>query len=369
MINFKEELFMSLIISSFMGANSPLGFCSFFEDIYNPYKNHHPYIIKGGPGTGKSTLMKKVARIAQEKGFDTELIYCSSDPQSLDGIIVKDLDLSLIDGTSPHVLEPRFPGAVENIVNTGDFWDKKKLSEKSDKIRSLTLENSIHHRRSARYLAAAGAVNDENMRLIHSFVKEDKINGFALRFASRELPRKKKAPAGKRIRRFISGITPEGVVFLNDTVSALASRIIGIKDDFGAVAPLLCQRIGDTAIKNGYDVIFCQCPMKPKGDCEHIIIPGISLALITLKKEHPINLSCDRIIHSARFMHEGADDYKRQIRWSKKICSHLISESINSLKNAKAVHDRLEKEYIEAMDFSALNDYTDILTEEIFSSL
>ncbi len=360
---------MSLITSSFMGANSPLGFCSFFEEIYNPYKNHHPYIIKGGPGTGKSTLMKKVARIAMEKGLDTELIYCSSDPESLDGIIVRELDVSVIDGTSPHVIEPKFPGAVENIINTGDFWDKKKLKEKSDKIRSLTLENSIHHRRSARYLAAAGAVNDENIRLAHSFIKEDKINGFALRFAARELPRKKNSSPGRRMRRFISGITPDGVIFLNETVTALATRIIGIRDEYGAVSPLLCQRIGEIAIRNGYDVIFCQCPMKPKGDCEHIIIPRMNLALITLKKEHPTDLSCDRIIHSKRFMHEGIDAYKQKIRWSKKICSHLISESINSLKNAKAVHDRLEKEYIEVMDFHALNDYTDIITEEIFSSL
>lgn len=369
MKNLKEELYMSLIISSFMGANSPLGFCSFFEEIYNPYKNQHPYIIKGGPGTGKSTLMKKVAKISAEKGLDTELIYCSSDPGSLDGVIVKDIGVCVIDGTSPHVLEPKFPGAVENIINTGDFWDKKTLKKKSDIIRSLTLENSIHHRRSARYLAAAGAVNDENIRLAHSFIREDKINGFALRFAAREMPRKKNSPPGKRSRRFISGITPNGVVFLSGTVSALATRIIGIRDEYGAASPLLCQRIGELAVRNGYDVIFCQCPMKPKGDCEHIIIPEINLALITLKKEHPITLDCDRIIHCRRFMHEGIESYKQKLRWSKKICSHLISESINSLKNAKAVHDKLEKEYIEAMDFHALNDYTDILTEEIFSSL
>ena len=97
---------MSRVISSFMGANSPIGFCSFFEEIYNPYKNHHPYIIKGGPGTGKSTLMKKVARKAEEKGYETELIYCSSDPQSLDGIIVKDIGVSVIDGTSPSTKRP-----------------------------------------------------------------------------------------------------------------------------------------------------------------------------------------------------------------------------------------------------------------------
>ena len=230
---------MSRVISSFMGANSPIGFCSFFEEIYNPYKNHHPYIIKGGPGTGKSTLMKKVARKAEEMGYETELIYCSSDPDSLDGIIVKDLNISVIDGTSPHTLEPKFPGAVENIINTGDFWDKKKLSQKSDVIRSLTLENSMHHFRSARYLSAAGAINDENIRLASSFIKEEKVNSFAVRFVSREMPAKRKKAAGKRIRRFISGITPRGVVFLDSTVRAQAVRIIGIKDNYSAVSPLL----------------------------------------------------------------------------------------------------------------------------------
>lgn len=357
---------MSRVTSSFMGANSPIGFCSFFEEIYNPYKNHHPYIIKGGPGTGKSTLMKKVYRKAEEKGYETELIYCSSDPGSLDGIIVKDIGVSVIDGTSPHILEPKFPGAVENIINTGDFWDKKKLSEKSDLIRSLTLENSMHHFRSAKYLGAAGTINDENLRLASSFVKEEKINSFAVRFVSREMPSKRKKGAGKRCRKFISGITPEGIIFLDSTVRAQAVRVIGIKDNYSAVSPVLLQRIGDLAVKNGYDVIFCQCPMRPKGDCEHIIVPEAGLALITVKKEHNITLQCDRLIHCKRFMREEAENYSQRLRQGKKLCSYLIGESISSLKKAKEIHDKLEKEYIEAMDFHALNDYTDIITEEMF---
>ena len=73
----------------------------------------------------ESTLMKKVAHKAEEMGYETELIYFSSDPESLDGVIVKDLNISVIDGTSPHTLEPKFPGAVENIINTGDFMGTK----------------------------------------------------------------------------------------------------------------------------------------------------------------------------------------------------------------------------------------------------
>lgn len=358
---------MSLITASFMGANSPIGFCSFFEELYNPYKNHHPYIIKGGPGTGKSTFMKKVAKRAEEKGLETELIYCSSDPGSLDGVVVKAMGLCVFDGTSPHIIEPKFPGAVENIINTGEFWNKKILAEKSDIIRALTLENSMHHFRSARYLAAAGTISEENRRIVSGFVREEKINSFALRFAARECPQKKNGKPGKRIRRLVSGITPEGIIFLKESFRANAPRLIGIKDAYSVVSSLLCQRIGDIAIKNGYDVIFCQCPMRPKGDCEHIIIPEIGLGVITVKREHNIPLECDRLIHCGRFLHSEAENYTGRLRQGKKLCLHLIDESISSLKNAKATHDKLEKEYIEAMDFQALNDYSERITEEMFA--
>ena len=46
--------------ASFLGANTPKGFVSFFDELYNPYDNCSAYIIKGGPGTGKSTLMKAI---------------------------------------------------------------------------------------------------------------------------------------------------------------------------------------------------------------------------------------------------------------------------------------------------------------------
>ena len=74
----------------FAGSNTPYGFYSLFH--YIPGQgDRRLIIIKGGPGTGKSTLMKGIGRRALEQGFDIEQFYCSSDPNSLDGLAVPSL--------------------------------------------------------------------------------------------------------------------------------------------------------------------------------------------------------------------------------------------------------------------------------------
>lgn len=357
---------MAKTYSAFLGANTPRGFVSFFDEMYNPYESIcNAFIIKGGPGTGKSTLMKKVAAAAEKKDIDCEKIYCSADPDSLDGIILPQLGISIADGTSPHVLEPKFPGAAENIINTGDFWDKKKLRDNSDDIRRLTLEGSVYHRRSAGYLAAAGSVNNDNLRLTNKYIDLDKINSFALRFVSRELPAKKNSIPGRRYKRFISGITAKGLVFLDSTITALASRVIGIDDEYTLSSSILTDTIGERAIKNGYDVIFCHCPFKPEMQCEHIIIPEMRLALITLKTAHKTQVQCDRVIHYKRFLSSDMSGISTSLRFNRKLTKALVQEGVSSLAQAKSVHDSLEKIYIRAMDFDSLNKYCENLTKTL----
>lgn len=352
--------------ASFLGANAPQGFVSFFDELYNPYENCRAYIIKGGPGTGKSTLMKKVCSEAESRGYATEKIYCSSDPDSLDALIIPELRVSIADGTSPHTLEPKFPGACENIINTGDFWDKNKLRAKADEIRSITLENSLHHRRSSKYLSAAGHIYEENLRFVSKYTDKDKAENFAYRFAQREAPKKKDSAPGIRMKRFISGITPKGRLFLSDGIKALANRIIAIDDEYSAAAGMITERVGDIAVKNGYDVIFCYCPLKPKLQCEHIIIPEKHLALMSVRGDHNTNLEFDRVIHARRFIYEGIKDHTSYLRFNRRLIRELTDEAVSALGAAKAVHDKLEKLYADAMNYDKLNECSEKLCGEIF---
>ena len=50
----------------FLAANSCEGFCSYFDKSYLPDGEWRAFIIKGGPGTGKSSFMKYFALKASE---------------------------------------------------------------------------------------------------------------------------------------------------------------------------------------------------------------------------------------------------------------------------------------------------------------
>ena len=101
-------------------ANSCDGFKNCFSSI-SPFSNGFTYILKGGPGTGKSTIIKRFAKNYLKKGYSVEYFYCSSDPKSLDGVRIKEKNISIVDGTAPHITEATMPEIKEKIINVGAF--------------------------------------------------------------------------------------------------------------------------------------------------------------------------------------------------------------------------------------------------------
>ena len=72
----------------YLGANSPGGFYSLYDELLRPEEARSIYILKGGPGCGKSSLMRRVGAAMEEHGLDVEYIVCSGDPDSLDAVVI-----------------------------------------------------------------------------------------------------------------------------------------------------------------------------------------------------------------------------------------------------------------------------------------
>lgn len=144
----------------FGAANGYTGFRSNFQEIFSPRTIEKLFIIKGGPGTGKSTLMRRIDEYYRGR-FDTTAILCSSDPGSYDGVIIHgdDKEIGIVDGTSPHVMEPMYPGAVEEIINLGDSFDYEYLRSHKNEIVTLSEDKRMTYKRAYDALSIAGSIH------------------------------------------------------------------------------------------------------------------------------------------------------------------------------------------------------------------
>ena len=115
----------------FAGANTRNGFVSIFDERFGDIERL--YILKGSSGCGKSTFMRKAMMRAREFSIPYDVIYCSADRDSVDGVVFKTLGVAIADGTAPHTLDVKYPCVRETIINLGQFWNEKKLLPKRKK--------------------------------------------------------------------------------------------------------------------------------------------------------------------------------------------------------------------------------------------
>lgn len=195
----------------FPGANTGRGFIGHFESIVPPWAEpHYTYVLKGGPGVGKSTLMKKCASVARANGFDVEEFRCASDPESFDAVRIPQRRLVLLDGTAPHTTDPAMPGIDGETLDLGRFLHKEIFKRRREELNVLAEENRAHYKNAFACLSAAGslrraavyeAARAADIKMIRTFLKE-----------SFTLPEE-----GTPRTLFLSSPTPAGVTDFKDT--------------------------------------------------------------------------------------------------------------------------------------------------------
>ena len=146
----------------FAAANSFDGFVSYFDKVFSATEFEKVYILKGGPGTGKSRFIKDVYEAFCEKNAKFEGILCSSDPKSYDGLIIStdEKKICIIDGTAPHLTDPVYPGAIEKIINLGDSWNDSVLYSHRQQIIELINIKKYSYKSAYEYLSVAKHCTD-----------------------------------------------------------------------------------------------------------------------------------------------------------------------------------------------------------------
>jgi hypothetical protein len=111
----KEELFgtirlnkQSTISHRLIGSLTSSGACDFVPSITSHLKRR--MLIKGLPGTGKSTMMRALGKEAESRGFDVIYGWCGLDPAGIDLVLFPELSICFLDATQPHEYDPELKG-------------------------------------------------------------------------------------------------------------------------------------------------------------------------------------------------------------------------------------------------------------------
>ncbi len=122
----------------FFGTSTVEGPANYIDNITENLNKR--YFIKGRPGTGKSTFLKRLSAALKESGFDVEEYYCSFDKNSLDMVASRELSFCVFDSTPPH---EKFPQRENDEIL--DFYVEAGLSGVDEKLeRALYLVKSAY---------------------------------------------------------------------------------------------------------------------------------------------------------------------------------------------------------------------------------
>lgn len=320
----------------FPGANTSRGFVSRFCGIVPPWAApHYTYVLKGGPGVGKNTLMKTVASLAVQKGYSVEEFHCASDPGSFDAVRVLELGIVLLDGTAPHSIDPVLPGVEEEILDLGRFKKRAEFVLHRGELQALFAENKAHYGAAYAYLGAAYTLKKQALAAAKTVVDVDKLRGWlAERFSGAE--------EGSCRALFACSATPLGVVDYSETFlpsdTLLLSGIVG-EIALAETEKLLVGR----RVEIGYDFVL---PEQPRT----IVIGDAALAIGEGGETLDAFRTAPMPEHVA-FCTEQAE--------------LLVARATQELAKSLAAHDKIEEIYRPYVDYDHVDRESALLLKKL----
>jgi hypothetical protein len=311
--------------------------------------------LKGGPGTGKSYLMNRLADEARARGYTVTYFHCSSDPDSLDGVIVQELGIGMMDGTSPHTRDPKYPGVKEEIINLGDFWRKGILQDNKNSIKKLSDEKSACYSQAISMLGIYDKAALECEKIIKNHYDHDKAYKMFLR-----LFKNAKSDHKPHTAPFI--YESPGMRGLYKTSFSKTTRIYKIPSYY-SLEYLLTDTAIEVLSRLGVSYEYSFSPFR-SGRFNGIYLPSNDVALVTDKDT--ICKDEVKLINPKRFVNAHTlSIYKKDLRKLNAHAEQFICYALENFGKMRNIHFGIEDIYLSSMDLEAKEKFSTKLIKEI----
>lgn len=345
----------------FLGGNTPKGFFSYYDYLIRQSEARKIYVIKGGPGTGKSTLMKKIAAWAEEEGYGADYIYCSSDPDSLDGLVIPEMKIAMVDGTAPHIVDPKTPGAVDTIVHLGNLWNEGKMRKNKEEILDINHRISEKFALAYEHLAAAGVLYGTTVKLKKRMLDIAAVENAADELIFKEIKDISQKGSGFRRKLFASAFCPLGYISHAKSLPSKKRYLLR-----GNGAEVLIERVAKAFTDNCYDTELFYNPLMPDSEILHIYVPELDLGIFTEEITGSVPTGGSVVVDLQAMTDKYIfEEYAEELENCRQALSSQTEQACNVIKSAKALHDKLEGCYIPNMDFAGINKVEEKIISEL----
>lgn len=331
----------------FLGGASSGGFVTaFWQQTANMYGYH----VIGGPGTGKSTLMKTIANAFA--GEAVSLYHCASDPNSLDAVVLEERGVYFADATAPHEHSTPLPFVTGETVDLAALLCRQPIAEHAERIAALQTENQSAHRQARRFMGGMGEMHRTLSGIGKEALLEEKLTTYGKRLVKRLLPAQKGCACAVQTRQ-LAALTPQGWL----TYVPQETEILVLEDAFLTAAPMLLRQVADAAAAMGIAAEQTVLLLHPQQPILHLYLPALHLLLMTATPILPCRAENAVHLRMQRFYDTAILREKRTLsRFCMKTAQRMMQHTAALLSEALTVHDALEQCYLAGMQREALCD-------------
>lgn len=350
----------------FASGNTARGFYSLFDS--NLQGLDRLFILKGGPGTGKSSLMKEIGNAWVEDGYEVEFMHSPSNNNSVDGLLIPALKVGIVDGTAPHIIEPKAPGAVEEYINLGVAWNAQALKFQKSSILRLTSQISDSYRQANSCLKEALSFHDEWEELYLNQMDTKRADRLTAKLIEMFFGKMRVNKQAEVRHRFLGAITPDGTVdFIPNLTEEIPKRyFMKGRPELGKSAML--KKMAEAAVERGFDVEIYHCGFDPQNH-DMVVFRELGICIFDSIAPHEYfpSRDGDEIIDMYELLiAPGTDEMfaEQMIKFSTSY-KGKIAEATSHLVQVKQLNDRLKSIYSSAMDFSIVDQIRDRISAEM----
>jgi len=350
----------------FANGNTAVGAYSLYESAFQGMR--HIFILTGGPGTGKSTIIGHIARNMLENGRDVQLFHSPDDSDTLDGLIVTALRLAVVDGNACKQGLPESSKALIKYVDLGKAVDKRQLS--ADKERLFLLERKVKETYDQAYdtFARALRIHDEWETYYIGNIVADEADRIAGELTESLLGDRRFSKRAAIRHLFLGAATPRGAVDFIPNLTSDANRRIFVKGRPGSGKSTMLKKLAAAAEERGIDVEVFHCGFDP-GSLDMLIFPELGAAIFdsTAPHEHfPERAGDETVDMYERAILPGTDEkYAEPLAGIQARYKQTMREATAYLAKAKEQYDQIRNIYTSATNFAIVEKMRQQLQEDI----